>query len=312
MTFPTKAQLLQEKLNQNKRSQKLLMFPSNLETEGTANIIRFNINIPSGSKYLANGDYKKAVDTDGNVQTSTYRQERSGASLANRFSGNYVRTTTSIDLYMPPQVQTSYQSDWGQEELGSLGSAADAGKGLANIDSWDDASKAWEVVKRTLKESGIRTAASALQSITPLNFETLRKTATSSIANPYTEVLFNGVQNRTFSFTFKMIPQNQKEQESVKAIVDEFKFHRAPEFQFGGQSNYLLFPSEFDIQFLTRSGENPWLFKISTCALTSFDVNYSPEGNYASHEDGSPFATEITLAFTELETLTKDSHKKGY
>ena len=220
------------------------MFPSNLETEGTANIIRFSINLPSGSKYLSNGDYKKAVDpATGKTKTSTYRQKNSGATLANRFSGNYVRTTTAIDLYMPPQIQTSYQSDWGQEELGMLGSAVDAGYGLANIDSWDDASKAWEVVKRTLKESGIRTAASAIQAVTPLNFETLRKTASSSITNPYMEVLFNGVQNRTFSFTFKMIPQSEREQESVKAIVDEFKFHRAPEFKHGGQSNYLLFRS---------------------------------------------------------------------
>jgi hypothetical protein len=109
-----------------------------------------------------------------------------------------------------------------------------------------------------------------------------------------------------------MIPRSRREQESVKAIIDEFKFHRAPEFKYGSQSNYLLFPSEFDIQFLNREGENPWLFKISTCALTNMNVNYSPEGQYASHEDGSPFATEMTVEFTELEILTKESHEQGY
>lgn len=309
----TKAQRLQDKLTTNKRSQKLLMFPENLLSEGTANVIRFNINLPSGSKYIANGDYKKAVDPQtGQVKTSTYRKERAGATTANRFSDNYVRTTTSIDLYMPNEVQTSYSADWGQEELGVLGSAADAAAGISNIDSWDDAAGAWEVVKSSLKESGVRTAASAVQSLTPLNFETLRKTATSTIANPYMEVLFNGVQNRTFSFTFKMIPRSRRERDAVKAIVDEFKFHRAPEFKYGSQSNYMLFPSEFDIQFLNQIGENPWLFKISTCALTNMDVNYSPEGQYASHDDGSPFATEMTLAFTELEILTKESHEQGY
>lgn len=311
--MPTKAELLQEKLTQNKRSQKLLMFPSNLETEGTANIMRFYINLPSGSKYLANGEYKKSVDpATGKTRTSTFRQQNTGGSIGNRFSENYTRTTTSIDLYMPPNIQTSYQSDWGQEELGMLGSAADAAGGLANVDNWNDAENAWDVVKNTLKDSGLRTASSAIQAVTPINFETLRKTATSSVANPYMEVLFNGVQNRTFSFTFKMIPQSQAEQNAVKAIVDEFKFHRAPEFKYGSQSNYMLFPSEFDIQFLNRQGENPWLFKISTCALTNFSVNYSPEGQYASHSDGAPFATEITLEFQELEVHTKESHRRGY
>lgn len=314
MSVLTRAQQLQEQATSNKRSQKLLMFPENLLHEGTANIMRFHINLPSGSKYLGDGkgQYKRAVSKDGSTATSTYRKERAGATVANRFSGNYVRTTTTIDLYMPPQIQTSYSADWGQEELGVLGSATDALNGLTNIDSWYDAKNAWNVVKNTLKESAIRTAASAVQAITPLNFETLRKTATSTIANPYMEVLFNGVQNRTFSFTFKMIPRNEREQRSVKAIVDEFKFHRAPEFKYGGQTNYMIFPSEFDIQFLTRGVENDWLFKISTCALTNMTVNYSPEGQYAAHSDGAPFATELTLEFTELEILTKESHRKGY
>lgn len=311
--MPSTAQILQEKLKRNKRSQTLLKFPENLEREGHANIMRFNVNLPSGSKYISNGDYKKAIDPrTGKVLTSTFRQSKSSSTLADRFSGNYVRTTTTIDLYMPGQIQTSYISDWGQENLGAIGSLADAGMGLSSVNNWDDASSAWDVVKRSLKESASSTSASAIQAISPLNVETLRKTASSTLSNPYMEVLFNGVQNRTFSFTFKMIPQNEREQIKIKNIVDEFKFHRAPEFKYSGQSNYMLFPSEFDIQFLNNQGENPWLFKISTCALTNFTINYTPDGQYATRNDGSPFATEITLEFTELLSLTKESHKEGY
>lgn len=313
MAMSTKAQRMKEKLEGNKREQKLLSFPANLDTEGTANIMRFYINLPSGSNFIENGEYKKSIDPQtGQPQTSVYRRQKNDGSVADRFSDNYVRTTTTIDLWMPPQVQTSYQSDWGQESLGALGSALDAANGIANINSWDDAANAWNVVKNSLAESGLRTATTAIQAVTPLNFESLRQAGTSTIANPYTEVLFNGVQNRTFSFTFKMIPQNLKEQESVKAIIDEFKFHKAPEFKYGSQSNYMLFPSEFDIQFLNREGTNAWLFKISTCALTNMSINYSPEGQYASHKDGSPFATEMTLEFQELTTLTKESHREGY
>jgi len=309
----TKVKQMRAKLEANKRAQNLLQFPENLLQEGTANVMRFHINLPSGSKYIANGDYKKAIDPKtGQASTSTFRREGATGSVANNFSKNYIRTTTTIDLFMPPNVQTSYGADWGQEDLGVLGSATNAVSGLSNINSWNDAAKAWDVVKNTLSESAIRTGASAIQAISPFNLETLRKTATSTISNPYMEVLFNGVQNRTFSFTFKMIPQNEREQKAVKAIVDEFKFHRAPEMKYGNQSNYMLFPSEFDIQFLNRNGENPWLFKISTCAMTEFSVNYSPEGQYASHADGSPFATEITVGFTELQILTKESHRDGY
>jgi hypothetical protein len=309
----TKVQRMRAKLEDNKRKQKILRFPETLLEEGAANVMRFQINLPSGSKYLANGDYKKAIDPNtGNAQTSAFRRQNSFGSIAKNFSENYVRTTTIIDMFMPANVQTSYNADWGQEELGIVGSATDAATGLSNVSSWDGAASAWSAVKNTLGESAIRTGASAIQSLSPFNVESLRKAATSTVANPYMEVLFNGVQNRTFSFTFKMIPQNKREQDAVKAIVDEFKFHRAPEMKYGGQTNYMLFPSEFDIQFLNREGENPWLFKISTCAMTEFSINYSPEGQYASHADGSPFATEITVGFTELIVLTKESHREGY
>lgn len=312
-TNTTNAQLLINKLKTNKRSHKLLQFPQNLNSQGTANIIRFNINLPSGSKYIANGDYKKYIDPKTHKTISqTYRTDTSLNTIADRFSENYVRTTTQIDLYMPHAISTTYQADWGTEELGMLGAATDAGYGIASINSWDDAAKAWEVVKRSLKESGFMTAAKAIQAITPFNFESVRKSASSTITNPYNEVLFNGIQNRTFSFTFKIVPQNEFEQKSLKAIIEEFKFHQMSEFKYGGQSNYILFPSEFDIQFLNRSGENPWLFKIATCALTNFSVNYSPEGQWAVHETGAPFSTEITMEFTELATLTKESIKKGY
>lgn len=307
----TKAQKLKETLSGSKtKERKLLMFPEILMSEGNANVIRFSINLPSGSKYIGT-KYKKAKDQNGNDVTSVYRTKSRG-SLAGKFSGNYTRIASTIDLFMPPEIKTSYGSDWGQENVGVLGSAVEAGQGLTSINNWDDAAKAWEVVKRTIKESGIRTMAAAVQAITPFNFESLHKTAASTISNPYVEVLFNGVSNRTFSFTFKMIAKNEREQESIKAIVDEFKFHRAPEYKYGGQNNYMLFPSEFDIQFLNQQGENPWLFKISTCALTNMSVDYSPEGSYSSHEGGAPFSCSITLDFTELQILTKEDHEEGY
>jgi len=311
-TKQTKAQILHDRAATNKRSLKSLRFPSDIDTDGTGNVIRFNINLPEGSKYLGNGQYQAAVDPKtGQPKTSTYRQQDSN-SLARRFSSNYVRTTTVIDLYMPDQIQTNYASDWNVEEIGVLGAALDAGFGVSDINSWSDAEDAWKVIKNTVPASLANAFAGTLQALTPFNFQSAKKVATSTAVNPYIEVVFNGVQNRSFSFTFKMVPRNVREQITVRNIVQEFRFHRAPEVKYQGQSNYWLFPSEFDIKFLHRGSENPWLFKISTCALTNVSINHAPEGNYASHADGSPFSTEMTLEFTEMEYLTKKRHMEGY
>lgn len=310
----TKSQSLYDKVATSKRTHTTLKFPLDLDADGNQNIIRFNVSLPSGSKYLANGDYQKATDPEtGQTQSSDYRSNQQRGSIGRRFSQNYTRTTSTIDLYMPPQIQTSYQSEWNASELGVLGAGIDAWNGLFNNDGMGAAAKqAWETIKQSSGSMMANTLAGAIQAITPVNAKDAKSFAQSSTSNPYMEVIFNGVQHRTFSFTFKMIPRNRFEQEDIRRIVQEFKFHSAPEYKFGNQNLYMRFPSEFDITFIHKNTENPWLFKISTCALTNVSVNHSPEGQYAAHADGAPFATELTLEFTELVLLSKEDHKMGY
>lgn len=306
----TDAQRLAEKLTTPKRKHNGLRFPEDIETDGTGNIIRFRIALPEGSKYLSNGKYKAVDASTGQSTTTEYRSSAARGSIARRMSSNYVMTTTTIDLYMPPQVQSSYQSDWKSTELGIAGGVIDAAGALWNTNT--PFSDIKDYLMANAGQGAARTAAGVVQALTPLNAKDAVEIITSTTENPYMEVMFEGVQNRTFSFTFKFIPRNEKEQETVKNIVREFVFHRAPEFKSDQNNAYMLFPSEFDIEFIHRDKQNPWLFKISTCALTNVQVNYSPDGQYASHVDGSPFSTELTLSFTELEILTKERHAQNY
>lgn len=310
----TKAQSLYDRIATSKREHSGLRFPDDLDTAGHQNIMRFNISLPSGSRYLSNGQYEKAVDpATGQAQTSDFRSNQAKGSLGRRFSSNYTRIKTTIDLYMPPQIQSSYQSNWNTSELGSAGATIDAFAGMYNMGlNFEAAQSIFEVGKNNIGTAAINTIAGTVQSLTPLNVKDAKSFGTSQVSNPYMEVIFNGVEHRTFSFTFKMIPRNDAEQRAIRNIVDEFKFHRAPEYKSSLQNLYMRFPSEFDITFLHKNVENPWLFKISTCALTNVSVNHSPEGQYASHADGSPFATEMTLSFTEMELLSKQRHEDGY
>jgi hypothetical protein len=308
----TKIQKLTEKASRSKRQQEVLRFPPDLETKGHGNIIRFNINVPSGSKYLG-GAYGSPAGVDpatGKPATPRYMQSNS-TSLARRFSENSVRIDTTIDLFMPAELTTSYNSNWNTSEIGVVGAGAEAAAGISNISNWDDAAQAWSTLKSSAGQAMANTLAGTVQALTPFNVKDLATLATNTQSNPYIEVLFEGLENRTFTFTFKMVPRNQKEQETVRQIVKTFKFHRAPENKIQGSSQYWLFPSTFDIMFLHKNKENPWIYKISTCAMTSFEVNHSPDGQFSAHDDGSPFATTITMSFVEMEQLTKDRIDSG-
>ena len=49
------------------------------------------------------------------------------------------------------------------------------------------------------------------------------------------EMVFEGVDRRSFSFSFKMMPKSESEAIAVDKIVNMFRFYMAPSFDTGGQ-----------------------------------------------------------------------------
>lgn len=296
---------LTEKLDKNKRGYTFLKYPMELESEGTQNIMLININAISGSKF--NGQKYRQIEGDVPVM-----QQKGSNSLARSYTGNTVRIDTAIALHMPPTVEASYQSNWSSSNLGVMGAVLDAWQGSGDITNFDDWKRNWETTKEALPEILKMTGVKVADTLLPGEIKGAYTWANRMVENPYVEVLFEGVSNRTFNFSFKMIAKSKEEQSMIKKIIDTLKFHRAPEKKLGRANLYWSYPSTFDISFLRKDGQqNDWLFKISTCALTEFSITQGGDGHYASHEDGSPFMTTMTLGFTELEVLTKERIENG-
>ena len=46
------------------------------------------------------------------------------------------------------------------------------------------------------------------------------------------------------------------------------------------------------------------------CSALSVAVNYTPEGNYATFDDGAMTSYELTLSFKELEPVFNDDYSQ--
>ncbi len=67
---------------------------------------------------------------------------------------------------------------------------------------------------------------------------------------------------------------------------------------------FLESPNTYKLKWLNgKRGEHNFLPMIKECALTSFNVNYTPDGNYATYEDSSMVAYEVQFSFQELEPV---------
>ena len=130
---------------------------------------------------------------------------------------------------------------------------------------------------------------------------------TGAITNPNMELLFGGPELRTFSFQFTLAPRSKPEAMEVIKIIRFFKQGMAPI-----RTKSMLFlksPHTFKLSYKGSDGEDhKYLNKFKECALGSFGVNYTPNGNYSTYEGGVMTAYQVTMTFRELNPIYNDDY----
>ena len=128
-----------------------------------------------------------------------------------------------------------------------------------------------------------------------------------AIINPNMELLFKDPGMRQFSFTWKLAPRSASEAQTVIKLIRFFKQGMAVK---KSQSNlYLKAPNTWRLSYKRPNSEDhPFLNKFKECAMSSFTANYTPDGNYATFDDGVMTSYDITMAFSELEPIFNNDY----
>ena len=130
-----------------------------------------------------------------------------------------------------------------------------------------------------------------------------------AILNPNMELLFNGPSLRPFTFSFKLASRSKEESEMIRKIIRFFKQGSAAQ---KSQSNlFLRAPHTFQIEYLHQGKPHNFLNQFKECALQSFGVSYTPEGQYATFLDGAMVSYQITMQFQELEPIFNEDYEGG-
>ena len=132
-----------------------------------------------------------------------------------------------------------------------------------------------------------------------------------AVFNPNTELLFQGPQLRSFNFSFRLTPREEKESLVVKKIIRFFKSNMAA--QTTKSELFLKAPNVFGIEFFHGGSTNPHsgIGLIRDCALQACNVDYTPDGSYMSFFDGGMVSYTINLQFMELEPIYADDYNKS-
>ena len=135
--------------------------------------------------------------------------------------------------------------------------------------------------------------------------------ATGSVINPNMELLFEGVNLRSFAFDFDFAPRDEKESNVVKEIIRIFKISMAPKTgsNTAGAGLFISAPNIFLLKYKSGSQDHPYLNKFKPCALTSMGMNYTGSGSYATYADKTPVHMKLSLSFTELNPIYNEDYK---
>jgi hypothetical protein len=280
-------------------------------------------------KYVAVG-LATPVDVDGNVVDVT--QDLKSGTIASYQSSTrtedqiFKDPINIIQLPMTGGISESNSVSWSSDTLNEINNIA-AGVAFSRIQQAAGGEgnpfsavlgagmDAMNIATGLLKDDKTKTALSAYFAGQAAQAPKALQRATGQMINNNMTLLFNGPTMRTFQFTFKLRPRSESEAELCRGIIKALKRDMAA--RKSDNTLFLETPRVFNIQYIYQAQgggidgsdlltmtEHPYMNKIKPCALTSLNVNYTPDGSYMTYEtNGSMVGYDLQMSFQEIDPI---------
>jgi hypothetical protein len=226
-----------------------------------------------------------------------------GRSNTNTTSSSIATPVSVINLYQPQNLAVVYGQNWNEEE----GVATEFSSPLVGKDTTG-------TLLGNIKGTFQQGLDSFVKAVGDAGLTKSGESMLGMVTNPRVGLLYKKTALRTFQFSFNFMPKSEKEVKMVLDIIEEFKWHAAPDIDksYDSITNY---PELWKIEF-HKGSETPSinknLFKTTWSALTNIALNYSPQGVWATFKDGMPVNIQMDLTFMEIETIDKKFIKAGF
>lgn len=217
-----------------------------------------------------------------------------------------------ILLPMPQGISDTNMVKWGQDEINPI-EAAGVAAGTQAM-TGDPAGALTNLIGAT---KSVLTSGNAQNLVTSymaakavgsfggnVTAEGILTRSTGQVLNSNMELLFQGVQLRSFNFSFNLAPRFDKEATVVKQIIRTFKQSMAAKTSGGaGAGLFISSPEVFQLTYKSGSKKHPFLNSFKPCALVNMGVDYAASNVYATYEDATPVHMRLSLSFQELNPI---------
>jgi Tail-tube assembly protein len=232
--------------------------------------------------------------------------------------------TDEIKLYVPPNINVGYGANWGEAALGAAGSSTQPSSGNNLLETL---SSFFGTFNQSLTRTGINAIVDKMTNIPDFNAsgQDLIGLTTGLVFNKNEFSTFNNIPMRTFQYSFLLVARNENEKRNINQIINVFKIGMHPAgptigsggtiTSIGGGSNgfsavarspILKYPKLWTIEYMIGDNNNMYIPRTKYCAITSFNLNYTPNSVFTTLTDGQVPAIQMDISFKELTPLIAD------
>tara|TARA_B100001250_G_scaffold413077_1_gene446039 strand:+ start:1874 stop:2965 length:1092 start_codon:yes stop_codon:yes gene_type:complete len=244
-----------------------------------------------------------------------------------------------IVLPMPQDLSNESAQTWQGKQFSAVGRAAVAALAGGNMSFAEsrinDFGGNWKAIQTALTTAGLNKVPGVGGNLT---MNDVSGSTRGIVLNPNAELLYDSPQLREIGMTFKMVPRNLTEAQTIDKIVKQFRSASMPSWgledeiadfstetkdsdnkdiggTMGGE-NFIHVPQLCKFTFMTGNKRNPNIAQFKPCGMARVQVNYTPDGTYATYDGGDkgswPVATELQINFTETKIIFRSDVKAGF
>jgi hypothetical protein len=271
------------------------------------------------------------------ASAKAYWSEKNGALDYGKVEG-----LPQIMLYMPEDIGAAYKGQWAGHTFSNGGANAMRTFGQSNALSgiMEGASSVGQAINSFASTSMVKGVQDAVYKATgeTVSSDEILGGTRGIIENPNVELLYSKPEMRGFSLKFKLVPRNATEANNIEKIITTFKKAMLPTFSgaskriastsqllvTGGlaatglvpgagaipsdltgawQSSYVKVPKLVQVTFMSGAKPNMHVPQYKRCALSEMSVNFTPDGVYATTQDGRMVAYTLDLTFLETKLI---------
>ena len=287
----------------------------------------------------------EALEKEGKLkQIRNYLRENSTTSATYEMYRNSealdISGRTDVMLPIPQDLSNEIQAQWQGKQFTATGRAATAALAAGNFAF---ANKVVGNIAGNAKALQTALNTAVLNSIPGvggnISFNDVSGSTRGIVINPNAELLYDSPEMREIGMIFKLVAKNKDESNTIKSIVDLFRAASMPRwgakggqlglldnndstsvkenkndrrFDIGGEDNWIRVPDLCKFTFMKGHKPHPYLIQFKPCAISAVEVNYTPDGTYATYNSGAPVAVELRLNFMETKLIYADEVGLGY